>query len=54
MKIGLTSSDAFNTDNFQQMADPPTEGGAHATFATNFDNEIFEVATVQYFLKYKM
>ena len=44
VKIGHTSSDAFNTDNFQQMADLPTEGGANATFATNFDNEIFEVS----------
>ena len=43
VKVGHTASDNFNPDNFQQMADLPTEGGANATFANSFDTVQFDV-----------
>ena len=44
VKIGHTSSDSFNLDNFQKLAELPQEGGASAYFSRNWDRtEIIEV-----------
>ena len=37
VKIGHTSSESFNTDNFQKLAELPQEGGAAATFGKFWD-----------------
>ena len=42
-KIGHTSGSGINLDNFQKLAELPTEGGADAVFSRNFENTISEV-----------
>ena len=37
VKVGHTSGNTFDQDNFQKLAELPVEGGANATFAVNFE-----------------
>ena len=43
VKISHTSSDNFNQDNFQKLAELPEEGGASAYLSTNFDTTLQEM-----------
>ena len=43
VKVSHTAGDAFDANNFQQLAELPIEGGATARISTSFENQISEL-----------
>lgn len=51
VKVGHTSGDGFNNDNFQKLAELPQEGGAAAFFSKNWDES--RIVSVPYGTLYR-